>query len=47
MKSDMQNAEAVIDGPYRHYAIERRIQLPDPNTAKAVVKGAVVIGGGL
>lgn len=47
MRSKMTNAEAVVDGDYRHYSIESREQRPDPNTAGAVTEGAVrgIVGG--
>lgn len=41
MKSDMTNAEAVIDGEYRHYSVGSRSQSPDPNGIRAIVEGVV------
>jgi len=37
MKSEMDNAEVVIDGPYRHYAIGKRTQSPDSNSIEALL----------
>ena len=49
MRSKMSEAEVVVDGDYRHYAIGTREQHPDPNTVKAITEGVVgaVIGGGM
>ena len=41
MKSAMEDAEVVIDGDYRHYAIGSREQWPDPNSIEAAVKAAI------
>jgi len=36
MQSEMDNAEVVIDGQYRHYAIGKRVQIPDSNSIEAL-----------
>lgn len=41
MRSKMEGAEMVVDGDYRHLAIESREQMPDPNTVKAITDGVV------
>jgi len=39
MRSKMSEAEAVVDGDYRHYSIGTREQMPDPNSIDATFKG--------
>ncbi len=46
MRSRMDNAEVLIDGDYRHYYMESRVQSPDPNTTQ-IIKNGVVTGVGL
>ena len=41
MRSNMTNAEAVIDGDYRHYSVGSREQSPDPNSIRAIVEGVI------
>ena len=41
MRSKMEGAEMVVDGDYRHLAIESREQRPDPNTVRAITEGVV------
>ena len=38
MRSKMEGAEMVVDGDYRHLAIESREQMPDPKTIKAIIE---------
>lgn len=47
MRSKMKEAEVVVDGDYRHYAIGTRIQAPDPNGVRAITEGAVDAAVGL
>lgn len=43
MRSKMEEAEAVVDGDYRHYSIGTRVQAPDPNSIDAMGNTGVEI----